>query len=40
LSASSGKEAEDDLRRILQIPGDLKIAFACPLGYPQAAPGR
>jgi nitroreductase len=39
LSAFSARETEDELRRILDIPGPMKIAFACRLGYPEAAPG-
>lgn len=38
LSAVGGAEAEGPLRRILAIPDPLKIAFACRLGYPAAAP--
>ncbi|MGA2795363.1 MAG: nitroreductase family protein [Roseiarcus sp.] len=39
LSAFSAREAEDELRRILDIPDPMKIAFACRLGYLDAAPG-
>jgi nitroreductase len=40
LSAFGGKEVEDHLHRILEIPSHMKIAFACRLGYPAATPGR
>lgn len=38
LSAFSGEEADDDLRRILKLPGHMKIAFACWIDYPAAQP--
>jgi nitroreductase len=38
LSAVSGAQAEDHLHRLLGLPAPLKIAFACRLGYPAAAP--
>jgi nitroreductase len=40
LSALSAEGVEDDLRRILQLPSHMKIAFACRLGYPAAPSGR
>lgn len=39
LSAFSARQAEDELRRILDIPDPMNIAFACRLGYPETAPG-
>lgn len=38
LSVLSGAPAEDHIRRILRLPAPMKIAFACRLGYPAAAP--
>jgi len=38
LSALSGPQADEGLRRILDLPAHLKVAFACRLGYPVAAP--
>ncbi len=40
LSALSARQAEDDLRRILDLPAHMKIAFACRLGYPAVTLGR
>ena len=34
LSAFSAEEVESRVRRLLDIPGHMKIAFACRLGYP------
>lgn len=38
MSVFGGKPAERELKRILKIPEHLKIAYACRLGYPVAAP--
>jgi nitroreductase len=40
MSVFSDGRAEGQLRRILSVPGHLKIAYACRLGYPAARPGR
>jgi len=40
MSVFSGEHVEDELRRLLSIPGHMKIAFACRLGYPAEPPGR
>jgi len=40
LSAYSERETADEVHRILQIPGHMKIAFACRIGYPQNAPAK
>ena len=37
LSAFSAPDAESELRFLLAIPGEIRIAFACRLGYPSAA---
>jgi nitroreductase len=36
MSVFSSGGVEDELRRILSIPGHLRVAFACRLGYPGA----
>lgn len=38
MSAFSGSDAEPEIHRILSLPAHLRIAFACRLGYPAAAP--
>lgn len=38
MSVFSAKHAEFELRRILSIPGDFEIAYACRLGYPLEEP--
>lgn len=38
LSVFSSDPVEAEMRRMLNFPGDFKIAFACRLGYPAAAP--
>jgi len=40
LSALSEGNTEPMLHQILDIPGYMRIAFACRLGYPRAAPGK
>ena len=40
MSVFSADHVEEDLRRILSIPDQMKIAFACRLGYPAVQPGR
>jgi nitroreductase len=40
MSVLSAEHVEEELRRILSIPGHMKIAFACRLGYPAEPPGR
>ena len=40
VSALSGDEVEKEVKRILDIPGALKIAFACRLGYPVTPPAQ
>jgi nitroreductase len=40
MSVFSADYVEEELRRILSIPGHMKIAFACRLGYPAVQPGR
>jgi nitroreductase len=39
-SVFSGEPVETELRRILSIPGHMKVAFACRLGYPAHPSGR
>ena len=39
-SAFSANAAEKKVKRILDIPENMKIAFACRLGYPTAAPTK
>jgi hypothetical protein len=38
--SESTEPVENELRGILSIPGHMKIAFACRLGYPAEPPGR
>jgi nitroreductase len=40
MSVFSATRVEDELRRILSIPENLKIAFACRIGHPAAPAGR
>jgi len=40
MSVFSSRDVEEELRRILSIPDEIDIAFACRLGYPSAEPGR
>ena len=40
VSALSGDRAEKEVKRILDIPVALKIAFACRLGYPVTPPAQ
>ncbi len=39
LSALGAPEVENQLRRLLSLPGHINIGFACRLGYPASAPG-
>ena len=39
MSSLSSEHVEDEVKRILQIPGRLKIAYSCRLGYPISDPG-
>jgi len=40
ISAFSASAVEKEVKRILDIPGYMKIAFACRLGYPISAPTK
>jgi len=40
LSSLAADPAESELKRVLDIPGHLKVAFTCRLGYPVGQPGR
>jgi nitroreductase len=40
MSAFSGERVEDEVKRILEIPDRLKIAFSCRLGYPVGQPPK
>jgi nitroreductase len=39
VSSLAADPAERELKRILDIPGHLKVAFTCRLGYPTEQPG-
>ena len=38
LSSLSAETVEEEVKKILNIPENLKIAFSCRLGYPESAP--
>jgi nitroreductase len=40
MSSLSSENVEHEVKDILQIPGNLKIAFPCRLGYPVSLPGN
>jgi nitroreductase len=40
MSMFSADPAESEVKRLLRIPAQMKIAFACRLGYPTSAPGE
>jgi len=39
VSSLAADPAERELKRLLDIPGHLKVAFTCRLGFPTAQPG-
>ncbi len=40
MSSLSSENVENEVKNILQIPGNLKVAFSCRLGYPISNPGN
>ncbi len=40
MSSLSSETVENEVKSLLQIPGNLKIAFTCRLGYPVSRPGN
>jgi nitroreductase len=40
MSSLSSEDVEDEVKNILHVPGNLKIAFSCRLGYPAFNPGN
>lgn len=40
MSSLSSENVENEVKNILQIPGNLKVAFSCRLGYPISNPGK
>jgi nitroreductase len=40
MSVFSADSIEDEVKRVLNIPENVKIAYACRLGYPVSAPAK